>query len=122
MDRDRPWPVLTIGIFLFRFVFAICEWRNRTGSSPEKRYAVSSTRLRYESTKPSCNCELFFGDKDRYNPVDIGIENMEPDGHLYPAGNTKCIGMWILLICYKIIKEQVEVGKQRKNEQGKDYR
>ena len=31
-------------------------------------YAVSSTRLRYETEKPNCYTNLFFGEKDVYKP------------------------------------------------------
>ncbi len=42
-------------------------------------YAISSTRLRYETKRPDCKIELYFGEEDRYRPnqdwfKQIGVE------------------------------------------------
>jgi len=40
-------------------------------------YAVSATRLRYESQKPVCSIKLFYGEKDKFKPTHDWFERME---------------------------------------------
>ena len=44
-------------------------------------YAISSTRLRYETNKPNCHTRLYFGEKDEYLPNSDWFDNIgiEPD-------------------------------------------
>jgi len=39
-------------------------------------FAISSTRLRYETVKPNCNIELVFGEKDTFNPTAEWFKSM----------------------------------------------
>ncbi len=38
------------------------------GLNADKLYAVSSTRLRYETQKPNCLAKLYYGEHDRFRP------------------------------------------------------
>lgn len=50
------------------------------GLNSEKLIAVSSTRLRYETQKPSVNIELIYGERDIYKPTTswFGLRNLTP--------------------------------------------
>lgn len=39
-------------------------------------YAISSTRLRYETKKPDCKIELYFGKEDQYRPNEDWLKHM----------------------------------------------
>lgn len=40
-------------------------------------YAVSSTRLRYETAQPDCNIKLFYGKKDKFKPATSWFDTMQ---------------------------------------------
>lgn len=39
-------------------------------------FAISSTRLRYESSKPNCFIQLFYGDLDKHRPDDTWFKKL----------------------------------------------
>lgn len=47
------------------------------GLNFERLYAVSATRLRYETEKPKGEIALFYGGKDIYKPNDNWLKNMK---------------------------------------------
>ena len=40
-------------------------------------FAVSATRLRYETEKPNCNIQLFYGEKDEFKPNQNWFQQFE---------------------------------------------
>ncbi|MBF2709931.1 alpha/beta hydrolase [Flavobacterium soyangense] len=44
--------------------------------------AISSTRLRYETTKPNCKIKLYFGEHDQNRPLAIWAENLNIDSQI----------------------------------------
>ena len=49
------------------------------GLKTDRFYAISSTRLRYETEKPNCHTQLYFGEKDFHQPnldwqANIGVK------------------------------------------------
>lgn len=69
-------------------------------------FAVSSTRLRYETESPDCEIKLYFGEKDSSKPdsqwyLDLNLEHeiLKDNNHqLYLLGNN------VSLICSDILK------------------
>lgn len=49
------------------------------GLDIEKLYAISSTRLRYETEKPKAEAILYFGEEDNYKPNNNWFEKMKVD-------------------------------------------
>ncbi len=49
------------------------------GLSIDKFYAISSTRLRYETTKPKGYVKLFFGEYDTFKPTTNWLEQLRVD-------------------------------------------
>ncbi len=48
----------------------LISWRAvLEGLNVEKITAISSTRLRYESKRPECKIDLFYGENDNYKPA-----------------------------------------------------
>lgn len=59
-------------------------WKaNLLGLNVSTLFAVSSTRLRYETQKSSGNITLFFGEDDHYKPNFQWFEKMELKEHLF---------------------------------------
>ncbi|CAM1365762.1 conserved hypothetical protein [Tenacibaculum sediminilitoris] len=54
------------------------------GLNIENLYAVSATRLRYETAKPKAETILYFGEKDNYKPNKDWFDKMEVDYHITP--------------------------------------
>lgn len=52
------------------------------GLDIETLYAISSTRLRYETKSPDCKIELYFGEKDQHKPNQDWFTQMELDQKL----------------------------------------
>jgi len=50
-------------------------------------YAVSSTRLRYETEKPDCKIKLFFGEKDDFKPSPDWFEKFDLTNEIIDNGN-----------------------------------
>ncbi len=51
-------------------VGGVIAWKAALQVLPVKRlYAISATRLRYETKKPDCKCTLYFGEEDGYKPT-----------------------------------------------------
>jgi hypothetical protein len=58
------------------------------GLKVDRLFAVSSTRLRYETEAPDCEIKLYFGEKDDFNPDSkwfgnhqVGFEILEKKDH-----------------------------------------
>lgn len=52
-------------------------WKaNLKGLPVQKLYAISATRLRYETKRPNSNICLYFGAEDLYRPDQTWLENM----------------------------------------------
>ena len=49
-------------------------------------YAVSSTRLRYETKRPDCNINLIFGEKDRFKPESVWFKNFNLESEIIMNG------------------------------------
>lgn len=49
-------------------------------------YVVSSTRLRYETEKPTCSIQAFFGEKDAFKPEDIWFKTLDLDVEIIRDG------------------------------------
>ncbi|WP_321281146.1 hypothetical protein [Marinifilum fragile] len=47
-------------------------------------FALSSTRLRYETEKPNCYIRLFYGEKDKYQPNSDWFEQLELKNNIIP--------------------------------------
>ncbi|MGG6230423.1 alpha/beta hydrolase [Tenacibaculum sp. SDUM215027] len=54
------------------------------GLNVKKLYAISSTRLRYETEKPKAEAILYFGEEDNYKPNNSWFERMEVDYSIIP--------------------------------------
>lgn len=50
----------------------------------ESLVAVSSTRLRYETSKPNSKIELYFGEQDKYHPTEAWFTGMNLEMNLQP--------------------------------------
>jgi hypothetical protein len=68
-------------------------------------FAISSTRLRYETIKPKCNIKLIFGNDDQYKPnenwiteLNVKVELVSNIGHDIYKNKT-----YINSICNKIL-------------------
>ncbi|GAA4116321.1 hypothetical protein GCM10022393_16900 [Aquimarina addita] len=46
-------------------------------------YAISSTRLRYETQKPLCDIQLYFGQQDCYKPNHLWFDDFEIKKEIY---------------------------------------
>lgn len=56
----------------------IIAWKAILSGLPcEKLILVSSTRIRYETEKPSCEIKILFGEEDIHQPDKAWFENME---------------------------------------------
>lgn len=56
----------------------IIAWKSEIqGLDIDKLYIVSSTRLRYETRKPSCYTKLFFGKNDTYKPSNYWLNKLK---------------------------------------------
>jgi len=72
-------------------------------------YAISSTRLRYESKKPNCKINLIFGEKDNFKPnadwfkkTKVKFEIIKNEGHeIYQNPNN------VLRVCEEIKKQYI---------------
>ncbi|MGV9004074.1 alpha/beta hydrolase [Flavobacterium sp.] len=53
-------------------------------------FAVSSTRLRYESNKPSGTIRLFYGENDAYQPTHHWFKNMALKQNLFESKTHEC--------------------------------
>lgn len=62
LERER------INVLAFSIGGTIAWKANLMGLKIDNFYAVSSTRLRYETVKTNCHTKLFFGEKDEYKP------------------------------------------------------
>lgn len=47
-------------------------------------FALSSTRLRYETEKPNCYIRLFYGEMDKYQPNSDWFEQLELENKIIP--------------------------------------
>lgn len=54
------------------------------GLDVKKLYAISSTRLRYETEKPKAEAILYFGEEDNYKPNDNWLKNMKVSHNIIP--------------------------------------
>lgn len=57
------------------------------GLNTKSIYAVSSTRLRYETEKPDCKIKLFFGEKDDFKPTPKWFEKFHLTNEIIEKGN-----------------------------------
>ena len=56
----------------------VVAWKAQlNGLKINNLYSISSTRLRYEKEKPSCNLRLYFGEKDNYKPASDWFDSFE---------------------------------------------
>ena len=56
-----------------------------SGFSARKLYAVSATRLRYETETPSCPVQLYYGQNDPYRPSSEWVEAYAPNTEIIPG-------------------------------------
>ncbi len=77
------------------------------GLKTEKLFAISSTRLRYETLKPSSNITLFFGDQDLHRPDNNWFEALDIKPLVYKNEGHEMYQKKEIadLICEVIIKE-----------------
>jgi hypothetical protein len=52
------------------------------GLKINKLYAVSSTRLRYETQRPDCHIQLVFGEKDQFIPEQIWFKKLNLESEI----------------------------------------
>ncbi len=50
-------------------------------------YAISSTRLRYETEKPDCKIKLYFGEEDDFKPTSDWFEKLHLTNEIIKKGN-----------------------------------
>lgn len=66
------------GIVLAFSIGGTIGWRaGRLGLKAQKLIAVSSSRLRYETTQPNCPIQLYYGDKDQNKPDSSWFSRMK---------------------------------------------
>ncbi|WP_198012016.1 alpha/beta hydrolase [Gillisia sp. CAL575] len=56
------------------------------GLKTKSIYAVSSTRLRYETEKPDCKIKLIFGEKDDFKPTPEWLEKLHLTNEIIENG------------------------------------
>ena len=63
---------------------AVIAWKAALkGLKIQNLFAVSATRLRYETEKPDCRIELFYGENDEYKPSTNWFLQMELESQLF---------------------------------------
>ena len=90
------------------------------GLEVNRFFAISSTRIRHESYMPDCEVNLFFGEKDVYQPagewlekVKITHEIIKDKGHeMYKEEEI------IKRLCHKITSNMQQQNDKRKTEYG----
>lgn len=70
-----------VDILAFSIGGTIAWKANLLGLKVRNFYAVSATRLRYETTKPTNNIALIYGDSDAYKPSQKWFENLAIAGY-----------------------------------------
>lgn len=70
-------------------------------------YAVSATRLRYETQKPLVNIKLYFGEHDLYQPSGTWFEKMNIDHQIFENQGHQVYskGHYIKQICLEYLKQ-----------------
>ena len=56
------------------------------GLKINRLYAVSSTRLRYETKRPSCIIQLIFGEKDAFKPENVWFKKLNIEAEIIENG------------------------------------
>ncbi len=87
-------------------------------------YAISSTRLRYETEKPDCKCALYFGEEDQYKPSVNWHASLSLDYNYIENGEHEMYEEeeFANSLCKKIIKELTSQQNSPKNEARKHHR
>jgi len=68
-------------------VGGVIAWRAvLKGMKVDNLIAISATRLRFETLKPKCNIELFFGEKDEFKPNSAWLRAIDVDYTIVPDG------------------------------------
>lgn len=61
-------------------------WRAALAGMPiDQLFAISATRLRYETEKPNCGLRLWYGALDPYQPNAEWYEKMQLSAHQWPG-------------------------------------
>ncbi len=68
-----------VSILAFSIGGTIAWKAGLSGLEIEYLYAISSTRLRYETNKPNCGIKLYYGEKDRFKPDSEWLKNLGLD-------------------------------------------
>ena len=94
------------------------------GLSIKKLYAISSTRLRYETEKPDCKCALFYGEEDQYKPSVNWHASLTLDCNYIENGEHEMYQEeeFAISLCKKISKELTSQQNSPKNEARKHNR
>lgn len=103
----------------------VIAWKAALDGLPVKNmYAISSTRLRYETQKPACKCTLYYGEEDDYKPSVDWHANLVLDCNFVENGEHEIYQQeeFARSLCRKIIKELRTKKYSQKNEPRKHYK
>ncbi len=76
------------------------------GLKVDNFYAVSSTRLRYETQKPNCRIRLYYGGDDSYKPSSAWFKKMNIKNKIYVQNDHQMYAMRTFI--HKISKEIID--------------
>ncbi len=82
-------------------------WKAALAGAPITQLTtISSTRLRFETQKPNCNCDLWFGEKDIYRPDKQWFANLGLQEHVITeAGHDSYLAIEVAqTVCSKLIE------------------
>ena len=97
----------TINILGFSIGGLIAWQAGNSGLKIENLIAISSTRLRYETQKPSAMITLYFGKNDKFKPDDNWFDNLDLKENLFPNENHEFYQKKEIaaIICNQIIEQ-----------------
>ena len=115
---------LDVNVLAFS-VGGVIAWKAALRGLPIKKlYAISSTRLRYETVKPNCKCAVYFGEEDQYKPNVNWHANLSLDCNYIENSEHEMYKEeeFANSLCKKIIKELTSQQNSPKNEARKNHR
>lgn len=76
VDKLKTLETGKVDILAFSIGGTIAWKAALAGMDVNRLFLVSATRLRYETEKPNCPTQLFFGETDPYKPTDFWFKKM----------------------------------------------
>ena len=89
MERLLELEKETIDVLAFSIGGTIAWKAQLKGLKINNFYAISSTRLRYETSKPNCHTRFFFGEKDEYLPSSDWFNNIGIEPYIFTGKGHK---------------------------------